>query len=75
MIRLFETIASHSIDPLELRMLFRLLAEPGDDAGSSTYKARLVQSISVIADSANNKNPVRYFDIQGDIDVSSPQFI
>ena len=69
LIHLFETIASHSIDPIEMRMLFRLLAEPESSDKLSAHKARLIKSISVIADSANNKNPVRYFDIQGDNDV------
>ncbi|OQV18153.1 Neurobeachin-like protein 1 [Hypsibius exemplaris] len=67
LVRLFEILATHSINPSELKELFQLLSK--DEEGFQPgYATKLLHSISSIANNTSNKNPFRYFDIQGDHD-------
>ena len=69
LVRLFEILAAHSINPGELKELFQLLCKD-EDGFQPDYATKLLHSISCIANDTSNKNPFRYFDIQGDHDVS-----
>ena len=72
LVRLFEILAAHSINPGELKELFQLLCKD-EDGFQPDYATKLLHSISCIANDTSNKNPFRYFDIQGDHDVSFPK--
>ncbi|XP_055341493.1 neurobeachin-like protein 1 [Paramacrobiotus metropolitanus] len=67
LVKLFEILAAHSIEPGELKELLSLLKK--DDEGvQPSYILRLMHSLSVIACNTSTKSPFRYFDIQGDYD-------